>query len=361
MLLALAHYLEFYHRHLNVFNYLTFRAILSALTAFLITLGLGPLLIRKLIKAQLSQPIRQEGPQSHLVKSGTPTMGGVLMIIAIVLSVLLWGNLNNRYLWLILLSLISFGGIGFYDDYLKLILHQTKGLTARQKLFLQLILALLVTTTLYFSSNQQTEIQFFIPFCKKIGFHFGLIGFVVLTSFVIIGASNGVNLTDGLDGLAILPIVMVSIGLGVFAYLSGHLNFANYLFIPYLPGTGELVIFCSAVFGAGLGFLWFNTYPAQIFMGDVGSLGLGACLGVLAVIVRQELILMLMGGIFVFETLSVILQIGSYRLRGKKLFKMAPFHHHLELSGWPEPRIIVRFWIITCLLVLLGLSTLKLR
>ncbi len=361
MLLVLANFLESYHRHLNVFHYLTFRAILSALTSFLITLGLGPILINELIKAQLEQPIRKEGPKTHLSKSGTPTMGGLLMIISIFFSVVLWGNLGNRYLWIILFALVGFGSIGFYDDYLKLILHQSKGLTAKQKLFAQIILALLITSSLYYFASLSSETLFFIPFCKKIALDLGVVGFIFITSFVIVGTSNGVNLTDGLDGLAILPIVMVSAGLGVFAYLSGNLNFANYLLIPYLPGTGELVIFCSAVFGTGIGFLWFNTYPAQIFMGDVGALGLGACLGTLAVIVRQELVLMLMGGIFVVETVSVILQIGSYRIRGKKLFKMAPFHHHLELSGWPEPRIIVRFWIITCILVLLGLSTLKLR
>ena len=360
MLFHLAIYLESYHRFFSVFRYITLRCILVAISSLLIAMLIGPLIIRQLASHQVNQIIREYGPKGHLQKSGTPTMGGVLILIAIILGTLLWADLTNRYTWIALITIIAFGVIGLVDDYLKLILKNSVGLSAKSKLIWQVLVALVVAAVMFFSAKCPAETRFIIPFFKTLFFNLGWF-YIPFTMLVIVGTSNAVNLTDGLDGLAILPAVIIAGALGIFAYVSGHLNFAKYLLIPYIPGVGEITVFCSSMVGAGLGFLWFNTYPAQIFMGDVGSLGLGAALGLIAVAVRQELILMLMGGIFVFETVSVILQIASFKLRGKRIFKMAPVHHHFELSGWPEPRIIVRFWIITFILVLLGLASLKIR
>lgn len=360
MLFYLAKFLENYNHSFHVFQYITLRCVLAALTALLMALLIGPVVIRKLIYYQIGQNVRSNGPKSHLQKSGTPTMGGVLILISVFLSVVLWSDFSNRYIWVVLSVTLGFGVIGFIDDYLKLILKNSRGLLAKQKFFLQSIVALGAVLFLFWSSDTKVETQLIIPFFKNFSVGLGLF-FIPLAYFVIVGTSNAVNLTDGLDGLAILPAVMIFGALGIFAYVSGNLNFANYLLIPYIPGVGDVAIFCSAIVGAGLGFLWFNTYPAQIFMGDVGALGIGAALGVVAVIIRQELVLMIMGGVFVMETLSVVLQVASFKLTGKRIFKMAPIHHHFELKGWPEPRVIVRFWIVTCILVLLGLSTLKLR
>lgn len=360
MLFYLAKLCEAYYRGFHVFHYITLRCVLAALTALLIALLIGPIVIRKLIAHQIGQTIRLEGPQSHLQKAGTPTMGGVLVLIAISLSVLLWIDLSNHYIWAVLFATIGFGVVGFVDDYRKLILKNSKGLLPRYKFLWQSLLGLAVALFLFWTAKHKIETRLIIPFLKLISFNLG-VWYIFSTYFVIVGTSNAVNLTDGLDGLAIMPIVMIAGALGIFAYVGGNSYFAKYLFIPYVPGVGEIAIFCSAVVGAGLGFLWFNTYPAQIFMGDVGALGLGAFLGTTSVIVRQELVLMIMGGVFVLETVSVILQVASFRLTGNRIFKMAPIHHHFELKGWPEPRIIVRFWIITCILVMLGLTTLKLR
>lgn len=360
MLLWLSEWLSNYFHGFHVFQYLTFRAILGTLTGLIIALVFGPAIIRKLSTLHVGQVIRNDGPQSHLSKAGTPTMGGTLVIISILLSTLLWSDLSNRYVWLVLIVMVGFGVIGYLDDYRKLVLKNSRGMPAKQKYLFQSILGLGAACYLYFTANIPAETQLLIPFFKNLSFSLGPF-FIVLTYFVIVGSSNAVNLTDGLDGLAIMPVVMISGALGVFAYLSGHSQFANYLSIPYLPGTGEIVVFCGSLVGAGLGFLWFNTYPAQVFMGDVGALALGAALGVIAVIVRQEIVFFVMSGIFVLETVSVILQVGSYKLTGKRIFKMAPIHHHFELKGWPEPRVIVRFWIITFILVLCGLATLKLR
>ncbi|MDR1056996.1 MAG: phospho-N-acetylmuramoyl-pentapeptide-transferase [Coxiellaceae bacterium] len=360
MLYYITQLLESYYRGFHVFHYITLRCILVALTSLLIALFIGPIVIRRLISCQIGQNIRLEGPESHLRKSGTPTMGGVLILIAVVLSVLLWVDLSNRYIWVLLFVTASFGLIGFVDDYRKLILKNSRGLLPWQKFLWQSIVGFGIAIFLFWTAKFPTETRLIIPFFKSISFELGIM-YVFLVYFVIVGTSNAVNLTDGLDGLAILPMVMIAGALGVFAYASGNINFAKYLLIPYIPSVGDVAIFSSAIVGAGLGFLWFNTYPAQIFMGDVGALGLGAALGTIAITVRQELVLVIMGGVFVFETISVILQVGSFKLRGKRIFKMAPIHHHFELKGWPEPRIIVRFWIITFVLVLLGLATLKLR
>ncbi len=360
MLLWLTHYLAHYYRFFNVFQYLTFRTILSTLTALVISLWAGPMMIRRLSAEQIGQHVRVDGPQSHLSKNGTPTMGGALILISILLSTLLWGDLENPYLWTALIVMSGFGVVGWVDDYKKLILKNSRGLPARWKYFWQSVLGLGAAIFLYTTAKTPVETQLLIPFFKNIYFNLGIL-YVFLAYFVVVGSSNAVNLTDGLDGLAILPTVLVGGALGIFAYLTGNITFAKYLAIPYVPGTGELVIFCGAMVGAGLGFLWFNTYPAQIFMGDVGALGLGAGLGIVAVMVRQELVLLLMGGVFVLETVSVILQVASFKLTGKRIFRMAPIHHHFELKGWPEPRVIVRFWIITVILVLCGLATLKLR
>ncbi len=360
MLLYLADYLSQFASGFHVFQYLTMRAILGALSALLISLLLGPLMIRKLSHYQVGQFVRDDGPESHLSKAGTPTMGGALILAAIVLSTLLWADLSNRYIWVVVAVTVAFGAIGWIDDYKKLIKKQSMGLRAKHKYLLQTLFGLGAALFLYYTAQVPAELELIVPFFKDIAIPMGAF-FIVLTYFVIVGTSNAVNLTDGLDGLAIMPTVMVGGALGIFAYVTGNANFSAYLGIPFVPGVGEVVVFCGALVGAGLGFLWFNTYPAQVFMGDVGALGLGAALGIVAVVTRQELVLVIMGGVFVMETISVILQVGSYKLTGRRIFRMAPLHHHFELKGWPEPRVIVRFWIITVILVLIGLSTLKLR
>lgn len=360
MLIWLSEYLAQWHSGFHVLQYITLRAILSVATALFFALLLGPLMIRRLIESQASQAIRTDGPQSHLSKTGTPTMGGTLILLAIIVSTLLWADLTNRLVWLVLSVSIAFGLIGFFDDYQKIIKRNSKGLAARWKYLIQSILALATAYYLYTTAQLPAETQLIIPFFKDFSLEMGIL-FIVLTYFVIVGASNAVNLTDGLDGLAILPTVMLAGALAIFAYVTGHINFASYLAIPYIPGVGELSVFCCAMVGAGLGFLWFNTYPAQIFMGDTGSLSLGAALGLIAVLVRQEVVFFIMAGVFVVETISVILQVASFKLTGRRVFRMAPLHHHFELMGWPEPRVIVRFWIITVILVLFGLATLKIR
>jgi phospho-N-acetylmuramoyl-pentapeptide-transferase len=360
MLLWLGELLTQFYSGFNVFSYLTFRAIVSTLTALFISLYFGPKLIRYLQKMQIGQTVRDDGPESHLSKSGTPTMGGILILLSIVISVLLWADLSNVYVWVVLFVVISFGIIGFVDDYRKVIRKDANGLIARWKYFWQTIVGLTTAIFLFYIAQGPNETALLIPFVKEVLPQLGIF-YVVMTYFVIVGTSNAVNLTDGLDGLAIVPTIMVAGAFALFAYVTGNVNFASYLHIPHIALTSELVVVCTAIVGAGLGFLWFNTYPAQVFMGDVGSLALGAALGVIAVLVRQELVLFIMGGVFVMETLSVILQVGSYKLRGQRIFRMAPIHHHYELKGWPEPRVIVRFWIISLVLVLIGLATLKLR
>ncbi len=345
---------------LNAFRYLTLRTILSAVTALAIALLIGPKMIRWLNHLRVGQQIRDDGPQSHLQKAGTPTMGGTLILVAILAGTLAWADLTNYRVWVAVLVTAGFGGIGFVDDYLKLSRSNSTGLRAWQKLVGQLVIATAAGVYLYVNADRPAELQYIVPLLKEVLLDFGP-WFVLATVVVVVGTSNAVNLTDGLDGLAILPTVMVAAALGIFCYLSGHHFFASYLAIPSLPGVGELAIFCGSITGAGLGFLWFNTYPAQVFMGDVGALALGAALGIVAVLVRQELVLLIMGGVFVMETVSVIMQVISFKTTGRRIFAMAPLHHHFELKGWPEPRVIVRFWIITFLLVLLGLATLKLR
>lgn len=360
MLLTLADYLQQYYSGFNVFRYLTFRAIMGTLTALLISLWIGPGVIRKLASYKIGQNVRDDGPESHLSKAGTPTMGGALILVAIGISTLLWCDMDNRQVWVALIVTMLFGGIGFIDDYKKLVGGSSKGLSAKFKYFWQTVFGLGAALYLYDSAVFPIETTLIIPFLKNVMIPLG-VWFVLLSYLVIVGSSNAVNLTDGLDGLAIMPTVMVAGALGVFAYVTGHVHFSSYLGIPYIAGVGELIVFCGAIVGAGLGFLWFNTYPAQVFMGDVGALALGAALGVVAVMVRQELVLLIMGGVFVMETVSVILQVASFKLTGRRIFRMAPLHHHFELKGWPEPRVIVRFWIITVILVLIGLATLKVR
>ncbi len=360
MLLYLTEYLTQFHSGFNVFQYLTLRAILGVLTALLISFLIGPYMIRRLSQYRIGQMVRDDGPETHFSKAGTPTMGGALILVAIGISTLLWSDLGNRYVWVALLVTFAFGAIGFVDDYKKLVRRDPKGLPARYKYLWQSVAGLAAALFLYYTAENPVETQLIVPFVKDVVINLGF-GYVILTYLVIVGTSNAVNLTDGLDGLAILPAVMVAGGLGVFAYLAGNAIFARYLGIPFVPGVGEMVVLCGSLVGAGLGFLWFNTYPAQVFMGDVGALALGAALGVIAVLVRQELVLMIMGGVFVMETVSVILQVASYKLTGRRIFRMAPLHHHFELKGWPEPRVIVRFWIVTIILVLVGLSSLKIR
>lgn len=360
MLIILSEYLSQFHSGFNVFQYLTLRSILGVMTALGIALLIGPMMIRHLSFRQIGQVVRNDGPESHFSKTGTPTMGGALILVAIAISTLLWADLTNRYVWVVLLVTMSFGLIGFIDDYIKLVRQDPNGLKSRYKYFWQSVVGTLAAVFLYTTANLPAETELIVPFFKDIIIPLGA-WYILLAYFVIVGSSNAVNLTDGLDGLAIMPTVMVAAALGLFAYVAGHAEFSRYLQIPFVPGSGELTVFCAALVGAGLGFLWFNTYPAQVFMGDVGALALGAALGVVAVIVRQELVLLIMGGVFVIETLSVMIQVASYKLRGKRVFLMAPIHHHYELKGWPEPRIIVRFWIITVFLVLAGLATLKLR
>ncbi len=360
MLLALAEYLTPVYSGFNVFSYITLRTILGTLTALMIALLIGPAMIKLLVVKQIGQTIRNDGPESHFSKAGTPTMGGALILVAITISTLLWADLSNRYIVLTLLVLLGFGIIGWVDDYKKIKYGNSKGLCARDKYFWQSVIGFSAAIYLYINAQTSAETQLLIPFMKSMFIDLGPF-YVLFTYLVIVGSSNAVNLTDGLDGLAIMPTVMVAGALGIFAYLTGNVNFAAYLQIPYIKGVGELGIICGAFVGSGLGFLWFNTYPAQVFMGDVGALALGAGLGIIAVLVRQEIILFIMGGVFVMETVSVILQVASYKLTGKRLFRMAPIHHHFELKGWPEPRVIVRFWIITVILVLIGLASLKIR
>ncbi|OQK17138.1 phospho-N-acetylmuramoyl-pentapeptide-transferase [Methyloprofundus sedimenti] len=360
MLLYFFDYLTQFDSGFRVFQYLTLRAILSALTALLISFLVGPAMIRRLSNKNIGQSVRDDGPESHYQKAGTPTMGGTLILVGIATSTLLWSDLRNSYIWVALLVTMTYGVIGFIDDYKKVKLGNSDGLSARTKYIWQSVIALTAAIYLFKTAQVPAETQFIVPFFKEVVVDMGW-AYVVLTYFVIVGTSNAVNLTDGLDGLAILPTVMVAGALAIFAYLTGHVMFADYLAIPFIPKAGELIVFCAALVGAGLGFLWFNAYPAMVFMGDVGALALGAALGVVAVLVRQEVVLLIMGGVFVMETVSVIMQVASFKLTGKRIFRMAPIHHHFELKGWPEPRVIVRFWIITFILVLVGLATLKLR
>lgn len=360
MLVWLSDYLIQIDSSFTVIQYITVRGIFSILTAMAVSLIIGPTLIRKLKYHQIGQVIREDGPESHFSKAGTPTMGGALILVSIVMSTLLWSDLTNHYVWIVLLVTVLFGAIGWVDDYRKVFEQNPKGLSAKWKLIWQSVVGLAAAIALYYTAFSAVEIQYIVPFFKDVAIDPGIL-FVLISTIVIVGFSNAVNLTDGLDGLAILPTVMVGGALGIIAYLAGHSEFSDYLNIPYVVGAGEIVIFAGALLGAGLGFLWFNTYPAQIFMGDVGALALGAALGVMAIISRHEIVLFIMGGIFVMETASVILQVASFKLTGKRIFRMAPLHHHFELKGWPEPRVIVRFWIITVMLVLFGLATLKLR
>ncbi|HYL19279.1 MAG TPA: phospho-N-acetylmuramoyl-pentapeptide-transferase [Burkholderiales bacterium] len=360
MLLMLTQWLGQDIRTFNVFGYITLRAVLATLTALVISFVVGPATIRKLTTYKIGQSVRDDGPQTHLVKAGTPTMGGALILVCITITMILWGDLTNRFVWVVMVVTLGFGVIGWVDDYRKVVHRNPKGLSARSKYLLQSVLGLAAAGVLAYSGTQaQTEL--IVPFFKQVNYPLGMAGFVILTYFVIVGTSNAVNLTDGLDGLAILPTVMVASALGVFAYVAGNAVFSKYLAFPHIPGAGELTVFCAALAGAGLGFLWFNAYPAEVFMGDVGALALGAALGTVAVIVRQEIVLFIMGGVFVVETLSVVLQVASFKLTGKRIFRMAPLHHHYELKGWKENQVVVRFWIITMMLVLFGLSTLKLR
>jgi phospho-N-acetylmuramoyl-pentapeptide-transferase len=358
MLLWLAEYLAQFHSGFHVFGYLNFRGILGVLTALIFSFVFGPIMIRRLQYYQIGQSVRSDGPQTHLIKAGTPTMGGALILMAVAVSALLWADLSNRYVWMVLCVTGVFGAVGWVDDYRKVIRKDSKGLPARWKFFWQSVAGITVAILLYQEAGIDRSIL--IPFFKDAAIPLGIF-YVPWVFLVIVGSSNAVNLTDGLDGLAILPTVMVAGALGVFAYVTGHAGLAEYLNMPNIAGAGELIVICSGLVGAGLGFLWFNTYPAQVFMGDVGALALGAALGIIAVIIRQEIVLFIMGGVFVLETLSVILQVGSYKLTGKRIFRMAPLHHHYELKGWEEPKVIVRFWIITVILVLLGLASLKLR
>ncbi|MBJ56221.1 MAG: phospho-N-acetylmuramoyl-pentapeptide-transferase [Gammaproteobacteria bacterium] len=360
MLVLLAEYLMQYNSGFAVVQYITVRGIMGILTALIVSLLVGPAMIRRLNRYQIGQVVRTDGPESHFSKAGTPTMGGALILVGIAFSTLMWADLRNHYVWVVMAVTLMFGAIGWVDDYRKVIRKNSRGPPAKWKYFWQSVAGLGAALYLYLNATDPVQTAYIVPFFKDVAIDVGLL-YVVITYFVIVGSSNAVNLTDGLDGLAILPTVMVGGALGIIAYLAGHAEFSVYLHIPFIAGSGELVIFCGALLGAGLGFLWFNTYPAQVFMGDVGALALGAALGIVAVIARHEIILFIMGGIFVMETVSVILQVASYKMTGKRLFRMAPIHHHFELKGWPEPRVIVRFWIITVMLVLFGPATLKLR
>ncbi|AJE97857.1 phospho-N-acetylmuramoyl-pentapeptide-transferase [Pandoraea apista] len=389
MLLTLAQWLQADASYLRVFNYLTFRAVMASLTALVIGLSFGPMVIRKLAELKVGQAVRTDGPQTHLIKSGTPTMGGVLILIGITVATLLWADLSNRFIWIVLTVTLGFGIIGWIDDYRKVVYKDPRGMSSREKYFWQSVIGLFAATYLAFSVSETSNLKvfelfiswvrngfpldlppkadFIVPFFKTMSYPLGVFGFIALTYFVIVGSSNAVNLTDGLDGLVIMPVVLVGAALGVFAYVMGNVVYSKYLLFPHIPGAGELLVFCSAMSGAGLAFLWFNTHPAQVFMGDVGALALGGALGTVAVIVRQEVVLFVMGGVFVAETLSVMLQVTWFKYtkrrfgEGRRIFKMAPLHHHFELSGWKETQVVVRFWIITLMLVLIGLSTLKLR
>ncbi|MDP3417711.1 phospho-N-acetylmuramoyl-pentapeptide-transferase [Falsiroseomonas sp.] len=361
MLLALTQWLGHDIRAFNVFSYITLRAVLAMLTALMISFIVGPTMIRKLTAYKIGQSVRDDGPQTHLVKAGTPTMGGALILVAMAISTLLWADLRNTYVWVVLATTLGFGAIGWVDDWRKVVHRNPKGLSAKAKYFWQSLIGAGVAVFLAMTATLPAHTELIVPFFKMLTIPLGGAGFVVLTYFVIVGSSNAVNLTDGLDGLAIMPTVMVAGALALFAYVAGNFVFSRYLGVPYVPGAGELAVFCTALAGAGLGFLWFNAYPAEVFMGDVGALALGAAIGVVAVIVRQEIVLFVMGGVFVVETLSVVLQVGSFKLTGKRIFRMAPLHHHYELKGWKENQVVVRFWIISMMLVLVGLSTLKLR
>jgi phospho-N-acetylmuramoyl-pentapeptide-transferase len=384
MLLELAQWLAKDIRAFNVFNYITLRAVLATLTALTISFVAGPAVIRWLTAKKIGQAVRNDGPQSHLVKSGTPTMGGALILISMAISTLLWADLSNRFVWIVMIVTLGFGIVGWIDDWRKVVYRDPKGLSARAKFFWQSLIGVVAAIYIVFSisaPNNEKVINLFlqwvasgftlelpatasliVPFFKSVSYPVGIFGFMVLSYFVIVGTSNAVNLTDGLDGLAILPTVMVGSALGIFAYVAGNAVFSKYLLLPYIPGAGELTVFCGAMAGAGLGFLWFNAYPAEVFMGDVGALALGAALGTIAVIVRQEIVLLIMGGVFVAETLSVMIQVLYFKWSGgKRVFRMAPLHHHYELGGWKETQVVVRFWIITIMLVLFGLSTLKIR
>ncbi len=383
MLLALANWIAADVRTFNVFSYVTLRAVLAAMTALVISFVVGPTMIRKLTEYRIGQAVRDDGPQTHLVKAGTPTMGGALILVSIAVTTLLWADLRNRFVWVVLLVTLGFGAIGWIDDYRKVVYRNPKGLSAGVKLISQSAIALAAAVYLAFSVSAPSNTQFLklflawlfsgfnldlppkadliVPFFKSVSYPLGVWGFIALSYCVIVGASNAVNLTDGLDGLAIMPTAMIAVALGIFAYAMGRADFSSYLILPHIPGAGELAVICAAIFGAGMGFLWFNAYPAEVFMGDVGALALGAALGAIAIIVRQEIVLAIMGGVFVVETLSVVIQVASFKLTGKRVFRMAPIHHHYELKGWKENQVVVRFWIITMLLVLFGLSTLKLR
>ena len=361
MLFWIAQRLTSWYSGFNVFSYLTFRAILATASALAISLLVGPKMISSLSRYQIGQVVRDDGPKTHLPKAGTPTMGGTLILVTTLVSTLLWAELSNRFVWTVLGVTFVFGFIGFYDDYLKLVVRNSKGLVPRWKYFWQSVAGLSTAATLYFTAAEPSETTLFLPFVKTFAEPLSAFSFIAIGYLMIVGMSNAVNLTDGLDGLAIMPAALVAAALGIFAYASGNAVYAHYLQIPEIRGAGELLIFCAALAGAGLGFLWFNSYPAQVFMGDVGALAIGGAIGVIAVIVRQELVTLVMGGVFVLETASVILQVASFKLTGKRLFRMAPIHHHFELKGWAEPKVIVRFWIISLLLVLFGLATLKLR
>ncbi len=384
MLLEIAQYLAQDIRAFNVFNYITLRAVLASLTALVISFLAGPAMIRKLASYKIGQAVRDDGPQTHLTKAGTPTMGGALLLVSIVVTTVLWADWSNRFVWVVLAVTVGFGAIGWVDDYRKVVHRNPKGLSAREKYFWQSVIGLVAAVYLAFvvpttsatqawtlfaqwvTSGFATDLpgksDLIVPFFKDLAYPLGVFGFILVTYFVIVGTSNAVNLTDGLDGLAIMPAVMVGGALGIFAYVAGHAVYAKYLLFPYIPGASELAVFCGALVGAGLGFLWFNAYPAEVFMGDVGALALGAALGTVAVVARQEIVLFIMGGVFVAETLSVMVQVFYFKATGgKRIFRMAPLHHHYELGGWKETQIVVRFWIITVVLVLFGLSTLKLR
>ena len=363
MLLALTQWLaeDAHIRAFNVFNYITLRAVLATLTALLISFIVGPLMIRKLTAYKIGQSVRDDGPKSHLAKSGTPTMGGALILVSITITTLLWADLHNRYVWVVLVVTLGFGIVGWIDDYRKVVHRNPKGISARTKFLWQTVIGLAAAIYLATSATLPAHTELIVPLFKQVTYPLGIVGFVLMSYFVIVGTSNAVNLTDGLDGLAILPTVMVGSALGVFAYVAGNAIYSRYLGFPLIPGAGELTVICAALAGAGLAFLWFNAYPAEVFMGDVGALALGAALGTIAVVVRQEIVLFIMGGVFVVETLSVVLQVASFKLTGKRIFRMAPLHHHYELKGWKENQVVVRFWIITMMLVLVGLSTLKLR
>nr|WP_205692540.1 MULTISPECIES: phospho-N-acetylmuramoyl-pentapeptide-transferase [Chromobacterium] len=360
-MLWLADLLGSHIRAFNVFNYTTLRAVMAALTSLAISLLLGPWVIRKLTELKVGQAVRNDGPQTHLVKAGTPTMGGSLILLAITITTLLWADLSNKYVWLLLAVMLGTGALGFYDDWRKVVYKDPKGVSAKFKMAWQSAIAIGAGVFLIATAKLPASTELIVPFFKTVAYPLGAVGFCVLTYFVIVGTSNAVNLTDGLDGLAALPTVLVAAGLAIFAYVAGHAVFSKYLGLPFIPGAHEVVVFCAAMCGACLGFLWFNAYPAQVFMGDVGALALGAALGAVAVIVRQEIVLFLMGGLFVMEALSVMIQVTSFKLTGKRVFRMAPLHHHFELKGWKETQVVVRFWIVTMMLVLIGLSTLKLR